>query len=778
MILHEEPDRMRAIIRVAPGVFNAADVRACMTARRVENRVMSSIARVVVEIAVDKEFDYLIPERLRDEIKVGTQVVVPFGHSEARGYVVGLTDSSPHAKLKEIRERVGKKALVEQSILDLARWIADYYLSPVEKAVRTVLPGAVRRKGSGFKERLMVFPTQLATDELAIEQLRKKAPKQAKALDMLLTGKQMFLAHLARAAGTTTATLHTLEEKGFLQIGRSAMRRDPFADQSILRTEPLKMMPQQEEALKLVKQSVDTLAPPVVLLYGVTGSGKTEIYLQAIQYAMDKGKGAVVLVPEISLTPQTLERFRGRFGDCIAVLHSSLGEGERHDEWHRVHEGKARIVVGARSALFAPVKDLGLIVVDEEHEPSYKQEESPRYNARDVAVMRGKMEKCAVLLGTATPSLESYSNAMKGKYGIARLPHRVDHRQMPAVTIVDMRVEAEREGHANVFSRELVEGIQRRLDRAEQTMLFLNRRGFATSLICPKCGYVAECDQCSVSLTYHRQSEELICHICATRRKVPSRCPNAECGDPSFKMAGFGTQRVESVLGKLFPKARIRRMDSDTTTARDSHRKILGEFRSGQIDILVGTQMIAKGLHFPNVTLVGVVFADMSLHMPDFRAAERTFQLLTQVAGRAGRGDVVGGVIVQTYTPFHPAIQAARRLDYEGFYDQEIEFRKELGYPPFGHLICLTLRGPGEEKLAFTGTAFMKELSPLLPPSVIAAGPAPAPLARAKGLYRYQIMLRAPTTRLMTDPLRKVLQNFRWPKGITCAVDVDAMSLL
>lgn len=739
---------------------------------------MPPIARVVVEVAVDREFDYLIPDRLRDEIKVGTQVVVPFRNAEVRGYVVGLSDSSAFKNLKEIRDRVGKKALVEQRVLDLARWIADYYLSPVERAVRTVLPGAVRKRGAGYKERLMVLPAAVATDELAVEQLRKKAPKQAAVLDVLLAGKQMFLSHLARDAGTTTETVRSLEKKGFVQIGMGQMRRDPSADQTILRTQPLELMPQQAEALAMVKQSMDTLKPPVVLLYGVTGSGKTEVYLQAIQRAVEQGKGAIVLVPEISLTPQTLERFRGRFGEGIAVLHSSLGEGERHDEWHRVHEGKAQIVIGARSALFAPVKNLGLIVVDEEHEPSYKQEEAPRYNARDVAVMRGHMEKCAVVLGTATPSLESFANAQKGKYGIARLPYRVDHRQMPVVNVVDMRVEAEREGHPNVFSRQLTEAIQRRLDRAEQVMLFLNRRGFATSVICPKCGYVAECDQCSVALTYHRQSEELICHICAARRKVPSRCPNDECRDPSFKMTGFGTQRVENVLAKIFKKARIQRMDADTTSAKDAHRRILGEFRTGKIDILVGTQMIAKGLHFPNVTLVGVVFADLSLHIPDFRAAERTFQLLTQVAGRAGRGDVVGEVIVQTYTPYHPAVQAARRLDYDGFYDQEIEFRRELGYPPFGHVVCLTLRGEGEEKTALSGAEFMKKLEPLLPKEVIAAGPAPAPLARAKGLYRYQIMLRASTTKLMTDPLRTALREFRWPKGITCAVDVDAVSLL
>ncbi len=733
---------------------------------------------MVVEFAVGKEFDYLIPDRLQADIRIGSQVIVPFGRTEARGYVVGLGDQSEFEKLKEIRDLAARKPLIEQRIVDLARWMADYYACPVEKALAAVLPSAVRKKGADFKERLMVFPTELATQELAVEQLRKKAPKQAQVLDVLLSGKQMFLSHLARAAGSSIETVRRLEEKGFVRVGASTVRRDPLAGQIVLPSQPHTLMPQQDAALKVVVQSIQTLNPPVVLLYGVTGSGKTEVYLQAIRHVLDQGKGAIVLVPEISLTPQTVERFRSRFGEEIAVLHSSLGEGERHDEWHRVHDGHARIVVGARSAVFAPVRNPGLIVVDEEHEPTYKQEEAPRYHARDMAVLRGRMEKCAVVLGSATPSLESFRNTQIGKYALVRLPERVDRRRMPVVTVVDMRVEAEREGRPNVFSRALIEAVQVRLDRGEQVMLFLNRRGYATSLICPRCGYVARCEHCSVSLTYHRQTDDLLCHICGARYPVPGRCPNPECGDPAIRMAGFGTQRIESVLAKMFPHARVARMDSDTTTAKDSHRKILGEFRMGHVNILVGTQMIAKGLHFPNVTLVGVVFADLSLHMPDFRAAERTFQLLTQVAGRAGRGDVAGSVIVQTYTPFHPAIQAARRLDYDGFYDQEIEYRRQLGYPPFAHLLCIALQGLSEERVKFYGEHFMEKLRPLLDSRVTAAGPVPAPLARAKGRYRYQIIMRAPTTKMMTAPLRAVLKDFKWPKDVSCSVDVDAYSLL
>ena len=706
------------------------------------------------------------------------QVEVPFGRRFARGYVVALVATSDVAKVKPIKRLIGTKPLVEPNILGLARWMSSYYMAPIEHGIRTVLPSAVRRKGAGFKERLHVEPEELAHDRKAVEELRAKSPRQADILDQVLQKKALFLSALLEAAKTTTPTVRKLEAAGFVRIGSRAELRNPIGDQNILPTQALQMMPQQVDALAMVCRSMETLDPPVVLLYGVTGSGKTEVYLQAIQHGLDQDQGAIVLVPEISLTPQTVERFQSRFGDRIAVLHSSLSTGERHDEWHRIHDGSARIVIGARSALFAPVRNLGLIVVDEEHEQTYKQEESPRYHARDVAVMRGHREGVAVVLGTATPALESMHNAMSGKYGIARMPHRVDHRKMPVMQVVDMREEAQREGRINVLSRALMMAIDDRLNRREQTILFLNRRGFSTSLTCPSCGYVAACDNCSVSMTYHRQHHRLLCHICGDSRVVPQACPNAECRDPAFKYAGMGTQRVEDVMAKIFPKANVTRMDADTTTGKGSHARILNEFRAGKIDILVGTQMIAKGLHFPNVTLVGVIYADSSLHMPDFRAGERTFQLLTQVAGRAGRGDVRGEVFVQTFTPFHPAVQAARQLNYELMYDQEIEFRRELLYPPFAHLVCVNLSGSSEQLVSLTATTLVRRLQPLLGENVICSDPTPAPLARAKGKYRFQIMLRAPTTTAITRPLKHINDSFKWPKDVRHSVDVDALSLL
>ena len=751
---------------------------------------MNNIAKVVVEISLDREFDYLIPDALLPSLQIGSRVLVPFGKRFTNGYVVGLSERSERSDLKTVRELVGTKPLINENMMRLARWISEYYIAAFEQAIRSLLPCAVRSPKAKFREQSIVIPDpqllipnpqgeeklQIESAKVSIEDLRRRSPKQAVAIEILLRNGQMFLADLLAEAGMGLSSVKSLEKKGFLRISRQTQNRDPLAGQVILPTQPLALFPEQSAALELAKKSIDTLSPPVVLLHGVTGSGKTEVYLQAIRHALDQGKGAIVLVPEISLTPQTVERFCGRFGDMVAVLHSHLSDGERHDEWHRIFEGKARIVVGARSALFAPVEKLGLIVVDEEHETSYKQAEAPRYNARDVAVKRGEIDRCAVLLGSATPAMESFFNASNGKYAIAHLHHRVDHRQMPRMNIVDMRLEAEREGRVNVFSRQLVEAIRQRIELSEQTILFLNRRGFSTSVICPACGFVAVCRQCSVALTYHRAGEQLRCHVCGGVEKVPEKC--SQCGAMALKFSGIGTQRIESIVRTLFPKARVQRMDSDTTTAKHSHREILGEVRTGKTDILIGTQMIAKGLHFPNVTLVGVIYADHSLHMPDFRASERTFQLLLQVAGRAGRGDIPGEVIVQTFTPFHPAVQAARRLDYDGFCDQEIESRRELKYPPFAHIICFTLDGISEEIVALVAKQLGAKLRDHITSPAIISGPMPAPLSMAKGRYRHQMIVRTDTVESVSAPVKQALRELKYPADVHVAVDVDALSMM
>jgi len=520
-------------------------------------------------------------------------------------------------------------------------------------------------------------------------------------------------------------------------------------------------------------------APPKpILLFGVTGSGKTEVYLQAIARALEQGRGAIVLVPEIALTPQTVQRFAARFGGRIAVLHSALSDGERFDEWHRIRTGEAAVVVGPRSAVFAPVKNLGLIVVDEEHEPSYKQDEIPRYNARDVAVMRAHLEKCAVVLGSATPAMETWLNVTKGKYAVAKLAKRVAGRPMPRVYVVDMRLETARTGHAQIFSGALLEALKLRLERGEQSILFLNRRGYANSLVCPSCGYTATCPDCSVAYTYHQADTCLRCHICGGWRPVPEACP--DCGDPAFKYSGFGTQRVEIALQKCFPLAHVLRMDADVTTRKHSHDELLAVFKSGRADILIGTQMIAKGLDFPNVTLVGVLSADTSLHMPDFRASERTYQLLAQVSGRAGRAELPGEVFVQTYSPDHPAVRAAASDEgFEPFAARELADRQEGGYPPYTRLVCVTLKGESEEKVRFSAETYARELAAGAGGSAVQVSEAcPAPLAKAKKFFRYQILLRAPTVRAMTRLLRALLAKKPLPSGVSAAIDVDALSIM
>ncbi len=738
---------------------------------------MPTIARVVVRLALDRVFDYLVPPELAAGAVPGTPVTVPFGKSERQGYIVEILGHSDRKDLKSILAVAGKQALIRSRVMDLARWISDYYVAPIETAVHAVLPAAVRKRGAAHLDRLRVVRTEMPDAEADI--LVRRAAKQVAVLVALrATGGEQWLARLEAGVPGASAAVHGMAKKGVVRLESGELRRDPEAGRELVHTEPLVLMPQQAEALATICAAVDNGTPPVILLFGVTGSGKTEVYLQAIGHAMAKGKGAIVLVPEISLTPQTVDRFRARFGDTIAVLHSHLSDGERHDEWHRVHSGRARIVVGARSALFAPVADLGLIVVDEEHEPTYKQEEMPRYHARDAAVMRGRLEGCTVVLGSATPSLESWHNAKTGKYAMVRMPHRVDHRDMPLMRIVDMRAEASREGRANVFSHELVQELRERIARGEQSILFLNRRGFAASLVCPSCGLVVRCEHCSVAMVFHKQMNRLVCHLCGATRDVPAMCPAPGCRDPDIRHAGVGTERVEEILRKLFPKARVARMDSDTMTRKDDYRRVLGEFRTGRLDILLGTQMIAKGLDFPNVTLVGVVQADHALHLSDFRAGERTFQLLTQVAGRAGRGDVSGEVLVQTRTPFHPSIQAARRLDAEAFYDQELEFRGASGYPPFTHFIACTVRSPDEAAAVRTAAALGEALKGRLGALAEVGAPAPATIARIRGQYRHQVMLRAPRMKPVLPILRDLWHTFPWPRDTAGTLDVDAVSLL
>lgn len=744
---------------------------------------MPTYARVAVDLALNREYDYLLPEALATEVHVGSRVRVPFGRRQISGTVIHLSPSSEYPKCKEIVEVIGKgkRPPIDPPLIELAKWMSQYYCCAYETALQAILPDVVRQAKVDWKERLQARLVDADKARAVLAHLHKRAKSQARVLEHLLAHGPTPVKELVERLRTGHNIVRKLEAEGLVVVSGEVVERDPFAADNFVPTKPLALTDEQRAALDHVCRSIDTHEPSVVVLHGVTGSGKTEVYLQAIDHALRVGKGAIVLVPEISLTPQTVDTFKARFqaGNAstrVAVLHSNLSPGERHDQWQQIRDGRARIVIGARSAVFAPVQNLGLIVVDEEHETSYKQDEAPRYHARDLAVVRGRMQKAAVVLGSATPSLETFYNVERRKYALARLTRRVDHRQMPILRIVDMRQEAHRQKGASIFSERLKAAILQRLDKREQTILFLNRRGFATQMICPKCGHVAECPHCSISLTFHKQSNRLLCHLCGHNTTAPTHCP--QCRDPQIRYAGVGTEKIERATAGLFPKAHVARLDSDTTTRKDDYRKILGAFRRGDVDILVGTQMIAKGLHFPRVTLVGIIFADMALHLQDFRAGERTFQLLVQVAGRAGRGEVEGEVIVQTYTPFHPAVQFARQHDYNGFYEQEIEFRKELSYPPATHMICLTVQGRNEQKARFSAEALARELKERIDDGTRLAGPAPAPLAKVKSFYRFQVMLRSGRVLPLIETVRAVTSAMRLPRDIRLAVDVDPISLL
>jgi len=742
--------------------------------------------RVIIDRAIQREFDYSVPETLADRIDIGSRVRVPFRDKSALATVLATLEQSDAKGIRPIEALVGEGPAISESLLELAKWMSAYYCCPLETVIRSLLPQVIRRAEVGWKKRLLVQPlTKIENSEAGvadkIDNLRKRAPRQAELFDAIVRlEKPMPAAELLRKTSFDNQTLRALVKRGLIKLREETVERDPHADEQFVATTNLELNAEQALALNKI---TDALAAPErakpILLHGVTGSGKTEIYLQAIRVALERGRSAIVLVPEISLTPQTVERFKSRFAEmheAVAVLHSHLSQGERHDEWHKIHSGRARIVIGARSAVFAPLKDVGLIIVDEEHETTYKQEEAPRYHARDVAVVRAKIEKCAVVLGSATPSLESYHNATTGKYELLTLSQRVDDQRMPLMRIVDLRQERRKEKIAPILSEKLSQAIADRLEKREQTILFLNRRGFSTSLLCSNCGEARNCPNCSVALTFHRHMARLSCHLCGHTAAVPKKCP--ECGKDSLIYAGFGTEKVESTVSHLFPKANVRRMDADSMTRKEAYRETLRNFRTGKIDILVGTQMIAKGLHFPNVTLVGIINADLALHLPDFRAGERTFQLLTQVAGRAGRGETAGEVFVQTYTPFSPSIQFARHHDFPGYFQQELEFRERCDFPPFKHAILITVRSAHEGRAKLSAETLVRRLKESLGSEFILGDTTPAPLEKLQGQFRFHILLRGEAIMRLSRLARETLDKLPLPEDVIATVDVDPYQLL
>src|SRR5437868_5020291 len=642
--------------------------------------------RVIIDRAIRRELDYSVPETLAERIGIGSRVRVPFRDKSALATVLATLDQSDAKGIRPIEAIVGEAPTLSESLLELAKWMSGYYCCPLETVMRSLLPQVIRRAEVGWKKQLVVYPpAKIDIEQLEI--LRKRAPRQAELLDAIAELKEPIIAAvLLRKTSLDNQTLRALAKRGLVDLREEAVERDPHADEEFIATTNLELNAEQVLALKKVTDAVaapETAKP--ILLHGVTGSGKTEIYLQAIRGALERGRSAIVLVPEISLTPQTVERFKSRFAemhDAVAVLHSHLSEGERHDEWHKIHSGRARIAIGARSAVFAPLDNLGLIVVDEEHDTSYKQEETPRYNARDVAIVRAQQSHAVVVLGSATPALETFHNARNSKYLSLSLPHRVEDRPLPSITVIDQR--AHPTPNERVISTPLYQAIAACLQRQEQCLILINRRGFAAYLQCRDCGAVPQCAHCSVSLTYHRRDRTLKCHYCDFSQPAPPVC--FACSSPTLHPFGLGTQQVEEVLRALFPTARLARMDRDTTRAKAAHQRILRTLGSGDIDILVGTQMIAKGHDYPNITLVGVVSADATLAIPDFRAPERLFQLLTQVAGRAGRGQAHGQVFIQTYRPDHYSIAFAQHHDFSGFFHDEIQRRQAMLYPPYTRL--------------------------------------------------------------------------------------------
>lgn len=616
---------------------------------------------------------------------------------------------------------------------------------------------------------------------------RRAAVKRAEILQILLDEEvPMATAELTKRVGTSVSLLRTLERRGFIQITRARTVRNPLSCQPVAATQPYVLNPAQTAVFAEIQnaltqlQTASTEARRILLLHGVTGSGKTEVYMQAIAPILESGKSVIVLVPEISLTPQTASRFIGRFGERVAVLHSRLSTGERYDSWHRIKKGEATIVIGPRSAVFAPVSELGLMIIDEEHSDSYKSDTAPRYHAREVAQKRSELANCALLLGSATPSLESFHRARSGAYQLLSLPTRVLDREMPEVHIVDMRAEL-KGGNRTIFSALLRNAIEQRLVKREQIILFLNRRGHSTYVFCRTCGYVERCSNCSISLTFHFETKKLVCHHCGHRRDTHPACP--QCSSPAIRYFGMGTEAIEQEVRKAFPAANVKRFDADSTARKNAHQQILSAFQQQEIDILIGTQMVAKGLDFPNVTLVGVIAADTALNLPDFRASEQTFSLLTQVAGRSGRAEVPGEVIIQTYMPEHYCITAAQKHDYIGFYEQEVAARSALRYPPFSHVARLLLRGKDEKSVIEAAHAVLNQLqnSQTDGDSVEILGPAPAPLSKIEGKFRWHFLLRSETVeaisqrvqQLTAEPPPAIKSN-----AVESVIDIEPTSIL
>jgi primosomal protein N' (replication factor Y) (superfamily II helicase) len=753
--------------------------------------------QVALPVPLFRTFTYCLPEGVEGEVPVGVRVLVPFGRRERIGWVVGAAEPGDPARIREASAVLDREPTVTPELLRLCRWISEYYAAPLGTVLRTALPAVLSHSGRtepAVRTRRMVRLASELPTLTAREQAFARAPRQRECWEILESlGGRAELAHLTGQLGFSSGVIRALEQKGLVTTGDEEVSRDPYAAIETALAPRLNPTPAQAAVLQRLRAAAGEAEPGTFLLRGVTGSGKTLVYIELLREMVERrGRTAIVLVPEIALTPQTVGRFKAVFGDRVAVLHSALSDGERYDEWRSLRSGEKRIVVGARSAVFAPLPDLGAIVVDEEHEGSYKQGEAPRYHAREVAVVRARFAGALCLLGSATPALESWQNALDGKYHLLELPERVAGQPLPPIRVVDLREERKKQREAvtssmrdaaGILSDDLVERVHERLRRGEQTILLLNRRGYAAFVQCRACGHVWHCPACNVSLTYHRRRARITCHYCLHEEASPELC--TACGERDLSFRGIGTEQVERAVGDAFPAARIARMDVDTTGAKWSHHQILGRVERGEVDILLGTQMIAKGLDFPNVTLVGVINADVGINLPDFRATERTFQLLTQVAGRAGRGPKGGEVIVQTSLPGHYGITAAAEHDFLGFAERELRERLHPPYPPHRRLVNLVFSGLEEDATRELSAAAERWLRDLLASRDVGEiemiGPAPCAIDRIRTRWRWHLILRSASGRALGTVARYFAERFRVPGGkaeLRVAVDRDPVALL
>ncbi len=736
-------------------------------------------ASVILDVAIEKTLDYGVKPEHIDSVQRGMRVEVPLRGQLRQGYVFDVTEKASFSyKVRPIHRILSDNELITRDVFELAIWMAKYYCAPLRRVLKTIVPSSVR-KDMQHKEQQSVERKQTREKlKEACIALRAKFPAQAAVLDVMLKVKgSILLTELLEQAGVTKSPVSTLEKKGLLKLGLIRIDRSPLINAEYFRTKPKKLNDEQAQALAKIAKSIEEKRFESHLLFGITGSGKTEVYLQAIEKALSLGLGTIMLVPEVALTAQTIERFKSRFEEYVAVLHHRLSAGERYDEWHKIRSGEAKIVIGARSALFSPLPNLGLIIVDEEHEGSYKQtDEAPCYHARDVAVMRGHLSKSAVVLGSATPSLESYQNAMCGKYTLSCLTKRPTSAQLPTVTILDMKKEYERAKGYTTFSDALLNGIKKRIELGEQSLLFLNRRGYHASQMCLSCQNPVKCKHCDLALTFHYNDNTLSCHLCGFLLSPPPRkCPTCH-SENNMKFRGVGTEQVQRALHAILPNVRTVRMDADTTRHKGSHDRLIREFRTGKADVLIGTQMIAKGLHFAQVTLVGVLNSDASLNIPDFRSSERVFQLLTQVAGRSGRGCVAGEVIIQSCMPENSTIKLASRQDYLGFYEEEVVARRMFGFPPFSHIIKFTFSGPSEKGTLCYTEQFYRALMQRMPSSFKLSPPLPAGYAKIKDRFRFQFTAQGESVYFMNEKIAEVKELLSVPKNLRVSVDVDPLS--